>query len=99
MHLNISKIEDFEEIDDAYILKKEILDANDTEVDVKIEKGMLIISTTTKEKEKGVNESNTTIITTVSSSEISLFIPINANSEAMRQKYENGILEIKFPKK
>jgi len=99
MHLNISKIEDFEEIDGAYILRKEILDANHTKVDVKIDRGMLTIITTTKEEERMVNEHNSSITTTISSSEISLFIPMNANTNLMEKKYENGILEIKFPKK
>ena len=99
MRLNTANIEDFEEVNGAYILKREILDANHTKVDIKIDKGMLTILTTTTEEERMVDEQNTSITTTISSSETSLFIPKNANTSLMKKKYENGILEIKFPKK
>ncbi len=97
MRLNSSKIEDFQDMGDKYILEKDI--PKSAKIDLKIEDGMLNISTTTTQKEKiqtDLNVSYTTIITT---SETSIPIPNDANQNSMQKRYKDGILVIIFDKK
>jgi len=94
-----SMINDFKEVDGGYLLKRNILYPDSTKVEVKLEDGMLTISTTTVEKEVRDNEQNVTSETTLSSTSASLFIPNDADDTKMQKSYKNGILEIRFPKK
>ena len=97
MRLNSNKIEDFQETENGYVLKKEIPDG--AKVDVKIEDGMLVILTTITQKEKSKTDLNISYTTTITTSEESLPIPHDANEGSMQQKNKNGILEINFYKK
>jgi HSP20 family molecular chaperone IbpA len=98
MRLN-SMVEDFEETKNGYLLKRDIPENNQTKVQVKLEDGVLTISTSTIEKELIEGEAITGYETTMSSSSISLFLPNDADENQMQKRYENGVLMITFPKK
>lgn len=96
-------VEDFEETESGYILKRDIPDDNKTKIDVKVEDRMLSISTTTIEQEKiediTIDGDISGFETVMSSSSMSLSIPNDADENRMERSYENGVLKIKFPKK
>ncbi|MCK4441466.1 MAG: Hsp20/alpha crystallin family protein [Sulfurovaceae bacterium] len=98
MRLN-SMVEDFEETDNGYILKRNIDDSNHTKIDIKVENGVLHITTNTTEQKiiSDVNISGSETI--LSSSSMSLSIPNDADENSMEKSYENGVLKIKFSKK
>jgi len=98
MRLN-AMVEDFEEIEGGYLLKRDIPDSNNTKIAVKLEDGMLTITTTTMEQEGIDGKSVSGFETTISSSSMSLSIPNDADENRMERVYENGVLKIKFPKK
>ncbi|NOZ89708.1 MAG: hypothetical protein GXO60_00320 [Epsilonproteobacteria bacterium] len=97
MRLNSSKIEDFEDIGDRYILKKDI--PKGSKVELKVEDGMLNILTITTQKEKKQTDLNISYTSIINTSEISIPIPNDANQNSMQKDYKNGILEIIFYKK
>jgi len=96
-------VEDFEERDSEYILKRDIPNSNNTKIDVKVKDGMLSITTTTIEQERIkdlTEEGNISGFETIkSSSSMFLTIPNDADESRMKRSYENGVLEIRFPKK
>jgi len=94
-----SMVEDFKETKSGYLLTRDIPDTNNTKIDVKLEKGMLTISTTTTEKKKIANGDITGYQSIKSSSTVSLFIPNDVDENKMQKSYKNGVLEIRFPKK
>jgi HSP20 family molecular chaperone IbpA len=98
MRLN-AMVEDFEEIEGGYLLKRNIPESNSTKIDVKRNNGMLIITTTTMEQEGINSESISGFETTLSSSSMSLSIPNDADENSMERSYEKGVLKIKFSKK
>jgi HSP20 family molecular chaperone IbpA len=98
MRIN-AMVEDFEEVEGGYLLKRDIPENNNTKIAVKLENGMLSIITTTMEQE-GINDKSVSgFETTMSSSSMTLFIPNDADEKRMERVYENGVLKIKFPKK
>ncbi len=98
MRLN-AVVEDFEEIEGGYLLKQDIPENNNTKIAVKLENGMLTITTTTMEQEGIDGKSVSGFETTMSSSSMTLSIPNDADEKGMERVYENGVLKIKFPKK
>ena len=98
MRIN-AMVEDFEEVEGGYLLKRDIPENNNTKIAVKLENGMLSIITTTMEQEGINNKSVSGFETTMSSSSMTLFIPNDADEKRMERVYENGVLKIKFPKK
>ena len=98
MRIN-AMVEDFEEVEGGYLLKRDIPENNNTKIAVKLENGMLSIITTTIEQEGIDNKSVSGFETTMSSSSMTLFIPNDADEKRMERVYENGVLKIKFPKK
>jgi len=94
-----SMVEDFKETKSGYVLTRDILDVNNTKVDVKLEKGILTISMSTTEKEEIAKGAISGYQSIKSSSIVSLFIPHNADENKMQKSYKNGVLEIRFPKK
>jgi len=99
MRLHAMMINDFEETEKGYLLIENIEDFEHTKVEVKIEEGLLIISTVTKEKEIIQEELNISEISTMSSFNVSLFIPNDADELSMEKSYNNGVLKVYFPKK
>lgn len=99
MRLEAMAINDFSETAFGYTLERKIDNPNETEVKVKIEEGVLIISTKTLDKSFITHELNNSEITTMSSMSVSLLIPTDANQNKMQEKYENGLLTITFPHK
>ena len=93
------EIEDFKDLNGAYLLSKTIPNPSKTKIEVEVKNGLLIIYTTTQEQEQVQNEFNRTVTTTISTSETSLFIPHDADIESMQKRYDHGILEIQFSKK
>jgi len=98
MRIN-AMVEDFEEVEGGYLLKRDIPENNNTKIAVKLENGMLSIITTTMEQEGIDDKSVSGFETTMSSSSMTLFIPNDADEKRMERVYENGVLKIKFPKK
>ena len=94
-----SMVEDFEEIEDGYLLKRDILHPDSTKVVVKLKDRMLTISTTTIEKEVISSELNVSSKTITSTTTTTLFIPHDADETKMQKSYIDGVLKIKFPKK
>ncbi len=92
-------INDFEEREYDYLLEQEIPNSEHTKVEVKLENGLLTITTSNIEKKQLIEELNISNITTMTSTSTSLFIPNNANEYKMKKSYNNGILRITFPKK
>jgi len=99
MRLQTMMINDFEETEDGYVLTEEIEEFINTEVEVRVEEGLLIISTVTVEKEITQEELNISEINTMSSFNVSLFIPNDADEAKMEKSYKDGILKVFFPKK
>jgi HSP20 family molecular chaperone IbpA len=94
------QVEDFEETESGYRLKRNIPDSKNTKVDVKLADGILIISTSTKEKEiLDIDYITEGYESTISSSSISLFLPNDADDTKMSKSYKNGVLIVTFPKK
>jgi len=98
MRLQAMMVNDFAETKEGYVLIQKIEDPEHTKVKVKLDDGLLVITTTTEEKEFFAEELNISEIETMSSFNVSLFIPPNADETKMKKSYENGILKISFPK-
>jgi len=95
MRQNTLLVEDFEEKENSYILKREIDPTKNPKIDIKIKNSQLTITTTTKEQTKTQNG----YITAIKSSESSICIPYNADIKSMKKEYKDGILKITFKKK
>jgi HSP20 family molecular chaperone IbpA len=93
------RVNDFEEIEDGYRLEYEVEDVENTKLHVDVEDGMLMVKTTTVDKEFMNFELNSSHSTTMSSYSFGLFIPNDADVNKMEQSYINGVLKIVFPKK
>jgi len=94
-----SMVNDFEETENGYLLEETIEDSDNKKVEVNIEDGVLIITTTTLEKDLLLSELNISEITTMESFTISLFIPNDADENKMQKEYRDGFLRVTFPKK
>ncbi len=99
MRLNDMMISDFEETAEGYQLEREILYPSETEVDVKLEDGVLTVTTTTQDIKVIKNDLNISKIMSTESSSFSLFLPPDADENRMVKNYSNGILTITIPKK
>ncbi|CAA6820460.1 MAG: Unknown protein [uncultured Sulfurovum sp.] len=99
MRLEAMSINDFEETQFTYKLIRNIPDAKNTEVTAKVVDGVLIINTKSIDKDFFSSELNTTTTTTMSSMQVSLLMPNNADATKMHQTYVEGVLIIEFPKK
>ncbi len=97
--LNNMQVNDFLETPQGYLLEQEIENYEETEVNVKIENDLLIISTQTLDKDFFSTELNNTKVTTVSSLSVSLIIPNNADQNKMQKRYSKGLLTVTFPYK
>ena len=95
MHKNDISIEDFEDTPIGYELNQKIEDANNTKIDVDVIDGVLTITTEKKVRVAIKNGYETT----VSSSQVSLFIPNDGDETHIQSDYKNGFLNIVIPKK
>jgi len=94
-----TRIEDFEETENGYILKKNISDGNGTKVGVSLKNGMLSISIQTTEKEVLLIGNERSYETTMNSSTSSLYLPQDADEKSMKHEYKEGVLKVTFLKK
>ena len=94
-----NKVEDFEELENGYLLERKINDSNNTTVEFSLNDRKLTILTEMTKKEKIVEGDMTSYETTTTNSSVSLFLPNDADEKSMEDTYKNGILKIKFRKK
>jgi HSP20 family molecular chaperone IbpA len=99
MRLETMRINDFQETKDGYLLRRVIQNPKHTKVEVKINNGLLVITTTTLEKDVIEEDLNISKISVMSAFNVSLIIPPNADETRMRKSYRDGVLEVTFPKK
>jgi len=93
------RVNDFEEIEDAYRLEHEVEDVENSKLEVNVQEGMLMVKTTTVNKEFMKFDENSAHSSTMNSYSFALFIPNDADVERMEKSYINGVLKIIFPKK
>lgn len=96
---DMSNIVDFEERKNTYVLERNIEDNNNTQIELSIKDGKLIIETTVREQEEIRTETEISYETTMSKSSTSLYIPKNVDEESMHEEYKHGILKVTFLKK
>jgi len=94
-----NRVEDFEELENGYLLERTINDSNNTKVELSLNDRKLTILTEVTKKEKIVENDITSYETTTTNSSVSLFLPNDADEKSMEDTYKNGILKIKFRKK
>jgi len=94
-----NRVEDFEELENGYLLERKINDSNNTKVELSLNERKLTILTEVTKKEKIVENDITSYETTTTNSSVSLFLPNDADEKSMENTYKNGILKIKFRKK
>jgi HSP20 family molecular chaperone IbpA len=95
----MSSIIDFEETKNTYVLERDIEDNNNTQIELRLENGLLTIETTVREQEEIRTETQSSYETIMSKSSMSLYIPSNADENTMHEEYKNGILKVTFLKK
>jgi HSP20 family molecular chaperone IbpA len=93
-----SQIEDFEEIESGYRLKKNISDGNGTKVEVLLENRLLTISVSRTKKEVIQIGKERSYESTMNRSSSSLYLPADADKNSMKQEYIDGVLKITFSK-
>ena len=96
---DMSSIVDFEERENTYVLERNIEDNNNTQIELSIKDGKLIIETTVREQEEIRTETEISYETTMSTSSTSLYIPKTVDEASMYEEYKNGILKVTFLKK
>ncbi len=96
---DIISINDFEETQNGYKLT-EVMDNNNSKVEVLLENRKLTIMITTIEKTVINNESQGEEGYEMRKSELrsSLFLPEDADENSMQKEYQNGVLKIQFLK-
>ncbi len=90
---------DIYETENELVLKADLPDISDKDLDVRIENNMLTICGERKFEQK-VNEDNyLRVERTYGSFSRSFSLPSTVNSEAIKAEYKNGVLTIELPKR
>ena len=98
MRENDKAIEDFLEIDNKYVLRYEVEDHNNTQIELSLKDKLLTIKRTKTVKNKIMLNNTVNYETTTTTATNSLYIPNDADEKSMKNSYENGLLIISFLK-
>jgi HSP20 family molecular chaperone IbpA len=98
MRQNDKAIEDFLEIDNKYVLRCEVEDHNNTQIELSLKDKLLTIKRTKTVKNKIMLNNTVNYETTTTTAINSLYIPNDADEKSMKNNYKNGMLIISFLK-
>ena len=90
---------DIYETENELVLKADLPDMNEKDLDVKVENNMLTIRGERKFEEKVSEENYLRIERTYGSFSRSFSLPSTVNSEAISAEYKNGVLTVQLPKR
>ena len=98
MRKNDKAIEDFLEVDNGYVLRYEVEDKNNTQIELSLKEKLLTIKRTKTVKNKIITDNTANYETTTTTETDSLYIPNDADEKSMKNSYENNTLIISFSK-
>jgi HSP20 family protein len=90
---------DIYETENELVLKADLPDINEKELDVRVENNMLTIRGERKFQEKVKEDDYLRIERTYGSFSRSFSLPNTVNTESVRAQYKNGVLTIELPKR
>jgi len=90
---------DIYETENELVLKADLPDINEKDLDVRVENNMLTIRGERKFEEKVKEDNYLRIERTYGSFSRSFSLPNSVNSEAIKAEYKNGVLTVELPKR
>jgi HSP20 family protein len=90
---------DIYETENEVVLKADLPDINEKDLDVRVENNMLTITGERKFEEKVKEEDYLRIERTYGSFSRSFGLPNTVNTEAIKAEYKNGVLKVELPKR
>ena len=90
---------DIYETENELILKADLPDINEKDIDVRVENNMLMIRGERKFEQKVKEENYLRIERTYGSFSRSFSLPSTVNSEGIKAEYKNGVLTVEVPKR
>jgi HSP20 family protein len=90
---------DIYETEDELVIKADLPDVNEQELDVRVENNMLTIGGERKFEDKVKEENYLRIERSYGSFSRSFSLPTTVNTEAIKAEYKNGVLTIELPKR
>jgi len=90
---------DIYETENELVLKADLPDMNEKDLDVRVENNMLTITGERKFEEKVKEEDYLRVERTYGSFSRSFGLPNTVNTEAIKAEYKNGVLRVELPKR
>ena len=90
---------DIYETENELVLKADLPDINEKDLDIRVENNMLTIRGERKFEEKVKEDNYLRIERTYGSFSRSFSLPNSVNSEAIKAEYKNGVLTVELPKR
>jgi HSP20 family protein len=90
---------DIYETENELVLKADLPDINEKDLDVRVENNMLTITGERKFEEKVKEEDFLRVERTYGSFSRSFGLPNTVNTEAIKAEYKNGVLRVELPKR
>lgn len=90
---------DIYETEDDLVIKADLPDVNEQELDVRVENNMLTIGGERKFEDKVKEENYLRIERSYGSFSRSFSLPTTVNTEAIKAEYKNGVLTVELPKR